>query len=257
VDPSSASARLVEAFSSFQGEGPYAGAPQVFLRFELCNLRCRYCDTEESLVRQERFRIRRGPAGAAGEVEERANPVSADDLLAILDELDPRGAAHHSVSLTGGEPLLQARFLSGFLPRASDGGRRRFYLETDAVLVGALRDVLPHVAIVAADVKIPSATGEPPRWADHRAFLSACVAAGKETFVKLVVSRETTAAEISRALRESLPDRPMTVVIQPVTPRGGAAPPPIEAIAELVRAAAGVAREVRFLPQVHRLVGIP
>ena len=33
--------RLVEIFSSFQGEGIYVGQPTVFVRFGGCDLRCR------------------------------------------------------------------------------------------------------------------------------------------------------------------------------------------------------------------------
>ena len=94
------SARVVEVFSSLQGEGPYVGVPQVFIRFELCNLHCRYCDTPESLVRQESARIRWKPFSEAP-AEERPNPVSLVDLLEILELIDPPEAAHHSISLTG------------------------------------------------------------------------------------------------------------------------------------------------------------
>ena len=39
---------LIEIFSSIQGEGKYVGCRQIFVRFEGCNLACRYCDTENA-----------------------------------------------------------------------------------------------------------------------------------------------------------------------------------------------------------------
>ena len=41
-------ANLIEIFSSVQGEGRYVGCRQLFVRFEGCNLQCRYCDTENA-----------------------------------------------------------------------------------------------------------------------------------------------------------------------------------------------------------------
>ena len=39
-------ANIKEIFLSIQGEGPYIGYRQVFIRFCGCNLDCQYCDTD-------------------------------------------------------------------------------------------------------------------------------------------------------------------------------------------------------------------
>ena len=40
--------KVREIFTSIQGEGPYVGVKQLFVRFCGCNLRCDYCDTDVS-----------------------------------------------------------------------------------------------------------------------------------------------------------------------------------------------------------------
>ena len=42
------SAPVMEVFASFQGEGLYAGEPQVLVRLRGCPLRCPWCDTPGS-----------------------------------------------------------------------------------------------------------------------------------------------------------------------------------------------------------------
>jgi pyruvate-formate lyase-activating enzyme len=55
-------ARVVEVFSSIQGEAELVGVRQIFLRFFGCNLRCGWCDSPETLTAPK------GPlpAGAGG-----------------------------------------------------------------------------------------------------------------------------------------------------------------------------------------------
>ena len=38
--------RVKEIFTSIQGEGPYVGYKQLFIRLCGCNLNCSYCDTD-------------------------------------------------------------------------------------------------------------------------------------------------------------------------------------------------------------------
>lgn len=76
--------RVVEIFSSIEGEGKRAGYPCVFVRFAGCNLKCSYCDT------------------AYAQKSEMGEEMSVDN---IVDKVDSFG--YSRVTLTGGEPLLQ------------------------------------------------------------------------------------------------------------------------------------------------------
>ena len=49
-------AEISEIFSSLQGEGPYLGVKQVFVRFGRCNMHCTYCD-ELDKMKQENFTV--------------------------------------------------------------------------------------------------------------------------------------------------------------------------------------------------------
>ncbi|HWI54270.1 MAG TPA: 7-carboxy-7-deazaguanine synthase QueE, partial [Desulfobacteria bacterium] len=91
---------LVEIFSSVQGEGLYLGVKQIFIRFAGCNLKCKYCDTP--FEPETGFRVE-VPAGS-GRFDLYQNPVTPDQIIDIIKRLDPQLC--HSISLTGGEPLL-------------------------------------------------------------------------------------------------------------------------------------------------------
>ena len=43
-------AKIKEVFTSIQGEGPFVGYKQLFVRFCGCNLSCKYCDTDYRTV---------------------------------------------------------------------------------------------------------------------------------------------------------------------------------------------------------------
>ena len=135
--------RIKEIFESIQGEGPYVGYKQLFIRFCNCNLKCNYCDTEFS---SENDYKEYNPC-------ELAEVVNSYKLV-------------HSVSLTGGEPLLAADFLKDFLPLVN----KKIYLETNATLADKLLIVKPFIDIVSADIKLESATGIKDSYRFHDKF---------------------------------------------------------------------------------------
>ncbi|HRS39347.1 MAG TPA: S8 family serine peptidase, partial [Bacteroidia bacterium] len=78
---------------------------------------------------------------------------------------------YHSVSLTGGEPLVQAEFLASFLPLMRQD-RRKIYLETNGTLWREFSLVRDDVDIVAMDIKLPSSGGQKPCWLKVVEFLN-------------------------------------------------------------------------------------
>lgn len=161
--------KVKEIFPSIQGEGPYVGVKQLFIRFCNCNLKCNYCDTEFS---------------DDAEFEE----YTPQSLVQKIQEYNLKTI--HSISLTGGEPLLSVEFLKEFLPLSG----KKIYLETNATLVSKFEEVKPFINIVSADIKLESATGIKDSYKFHERFFAAC--SGLETFAKIVFDDRITDVEI-------------------------------------------------------------
>ncbi len=165
--------KIAEIFDSVQGEGLYFGERQLFVRFFGCNLNCDYCDTKpDSFMEYE-----------------------PDELL---EEIKSHGNNHHSISFTGGEPLLQKDFLKETLELTRKAGYKN-YLETNGTLANELSEVIEHLDIVAMDLKLPSSTLQGNFWNNHRKFLG--IASRKEVFLKAVVCHSTEEDDIARGVR--------------------------------------------------------
>ena len=220
-------AKIAEIFDSVQGEGIYSGVRQVFIRFFGCNLNCAFCDTPLEVYSEK----------TQGEVQ--------DDVLKYSD--------FHYVSLTGGEPLCQADFLKDLLPdlRAS---RCKIYLETNGTLPQELQKIIDDVDIIAMDIKLPSSTQGVSLWAEHEDFLK--VALKKEVFVKMVITPETDHGDIvqARAIIKNT-DPCIPVVLQPSWPDNCAKLSEKMVSFERELVSSGI-RDVRILPQAHKVAGI-
>ena len=252
--PSEPGARLVEVFSSIQGEGVLVGHRQVFVRTYGCNLRCTYCDSPETLKESaipSRCRVETVPGSWTFHRVE--NPVASSALTEIV-----RGylaEPHHSISITGGEPLLHAAFFEKWLPEARSLGLKVF-LETNGMLPGHLRRLLPLLDTVSMDFKAPSATGlsAEETLRRHREFLE--VAKTVNVYGKLVVTPGTTELELAAVIETiAAVDPAIPLILQPVTPFGyepKTVPP--STLLRFHALASRRLREVRVIPQTHKMM---
>ncbi len=236
---------FVEVFSSIQGEGKYAGYRQVFVRLAGCNLACDYCDTPASRRATTAGQVEATPGGR--DFFPVANPVTPDMLAGHVNNL--LRFPHHSVSLTGGEPLCQTAAVAALAPQLNG----KVYLETNGTLPDELAAVLPHVAIVAMDIKLPSTSGR-EWWEEHGRFLR--LAAARDVFVKVVLTAATTDDEFRRAMAlVAAVDRRIPVVLQPVSPVNKVAGIAPEAVLKLLATALDILDDVRVIPQTHKMMG--
>jgi 7-carboxy-7-deazaguanine synthase len=252
---------LSEAFVSWQGEGAHAGARHLFVRTAGCNIRCGYCDTPDSLEPTRDFRADY-PDGSS---ETLANPVDVDTLARVVDRFLRLDPGVSMISITGGEPMVQSGFLAEWLSRRPPAARRM--LETNALVVAGLNEVLTHVDVVSADLKLPTPTRDGTYWKAHERFLECCArsvrvrgSAVLEVYVKIPVDAVTPPSELEQALalvEALLPAA--TVFVQPVTdPDSGRWQLSQARLLELAAAgyAAGHGSRLRIRPQLHKLAGV-
>jgi len=242
-------AYLYEAFSSIQGEGIYVGKRQVFLRFAGCPLRCSYCDTKYAREIPTQARIIK-----AGDEKLVKNPVSPEDILKIVNELKTPDV--HSVSLTGGEPLIQAD-IEEILKVLKNNGYKTF-LETAGFPASNIHNVAKYVDIASVDIKLPShrAYEDPEELIQEEIVcIKELIKAGAEVYVKLVILPETTVEEIISTISD-LKSYDLEIVIQPVT-IGASIGVSVEHLLMISEKLGEVFNaRVRIIPQVHRLLNI-
>ncbi len=244
------SAEIMEIFSSIQGEGILVGERQLFIRFYGCNLSCAYCDTDASRGKSGVCRVER--TSGQGDFFTRPNPLSAGEVAELIRERLRPASLYHSLALTGGEPLLQRRFLASFLPEIHSG--IPVYLETNGTLPDALASVLKDLDWIAMDVKLASATGQATDWEAHRWFLRT----GKEKLlcVKSVVTRKTSEGEL-RLLADLISevDPAIPLILQPASESIGDAEwgGTLLAFQKILKEDL---RTVRVIPQIHNLLKI-
>ena len=120
--------KIIEIFTSIQGESSYAGRPCFFIRLAGCNLNCSYCDTEFAKSAEV------GEEVALSEIIEKAKDANVA-----------------TVEITGGEPLLQ-REVPELCQGLIDAGFRVLIETNGSMSISQL----PQEVIKIVDCKCPS-----------------------------------------------------------------------------------------------------
>lgn len=222
-------AKINEIFDSIQGEGPYIGYRQLFIRFCNCNLMCDYCDTNF------------------------VNGVEYD-VNTLIDEINKYPLKNiHSVSLTGGEPLLQYEFLKEFLPLLKDK-EIKIYLETNGVLHRSLSQVVDFVDIVSMDIKLDSCAKVGDLYSSHKEFLKVAKTAQKEIFAKIVFDENIRDFEIDECV-ELAKTFDIQIILQPKMIETGVGVSH-DKIVEIFNKFSSKYKNVRLIGQVHKFFDI-
>ena len=241
---------ISEIFSSIQGEGYLAGRRQIFIRLAECNLDCSYCDTDHAST--DTCRIETGPGSM--EFTCLPQPLALHVVLQTVEGwCEKLPGAHHSVSLTGGEPLLHADTLVSWLPAL-----RRvlpIHLETNGTMHLALEQVIGPLDYISMDMKLPSTSGCTEHlWDLHQEFLR--VAHSRNASVKVVIGNETVLDEIEQVCNIiSAVDRLTPLFLQPLSNATGGIDIGVTHLLRLQEAASARLPDVRVIPQMHRMLG--
>ena len=124
--------KVVEIFSSINGEGTRAGQLAVFVRMQGCNLNCTYCDTKW-----------------ANEADAKSHWTSTEEILELLRSLEIK-----NVTITGGEPLLQEE-IGELLEAMAKEENLRVEIETNGSVPLQPFAEIPNGPSFTMDYKLP------------------------------------------------------------------------------------------------------
>lgn len=215
---------IKEIFESIQGEGPYVGEKQLFVRTTRCNLNCKYCDTDFLS-------------------DKSSKEYSFDEFFEKLKQSNAQ-----VISFTGGEPLLEADFLSEFLRKYKNRLNKKIYLETNGTNANELKKVIDYVDIVSMDIKLKSATGIRFSLISFDDFIE--VAKQKEVFAKVVFDENITNSEIEEAAILAK-KYGILLVLQPKMPTS-----PNISLEEIFNKFYDKYKNIRLIPQMHKFLDI-
>jgi organic radical activating enzyme len=244
---------LSEIFLSIDGEGLRAGTPTIFIRLTGCELRSEFCDTKNSWEeRPDTYKLH----SFKEKSEIRNNPVNPEEIARIVKSLFPE---YSRVVLTGGEPLLQSEFLNDTISILKSK-QYCLCLETSGIPYKNLKDIRVFPDEVSLDIKIPSVWGVEDFIEEELKSLDLFINQTIMLWIKCVITHETPIEEIeeiSKKLAEI--DNQLIIFLQPLILDDIDEIKNLwnsETILNKISAFKKHISDIRFLPQIHKMLDI-
>ena len=234
--------RLSEVFTSIEGEGILYGTKTLFVRLAGCPFTCFYCDTPESL-----------PLDSGKEY----TIMQACNLI----DSSIQGKTY-KVNFTGGDPLIQHEAVAE-LARHVQKKQIPTYLESSCFDSERFRHVLPFIDIVKIEFKTRDSgfvdPGHHSRLIENAIKCMELSALDKKTtYIKIVVSSKTATDDFETLITSIFSRLPTGrisgFIIQPVH---GVSEPPLKLLLELYDLVYPYYKEVKVVPQLHKIIGAP
>jgi 7-carboxy-7-deazaguanine synthase len=252
-------AYIAEVFSGIQGEGPWVGFRQIFLRFMGCDLRCQWCDTPDSLSIKAEDQAQVEQNAGLRDFSKIDSAIEMHELAKLISKLD-ENQLHHSLSLTGGEPLLQADFINELLQHLKNNFdfKPLIYLETGGHRPEDLKKILHLIDFISFDIKLPSSTAEKTLWEKHKSFIE--IASTKNSYAKIVLTASSEKLELEMACNLLKEFENCQLVLQPafrISDKALYETPSAEQMLEWQSLAIKILQphRVRVIPQTHKFIG--
>ncbi len=247
---------IAEIFSSFQGEGPYVGRRQIFIRFAGCPLSCFYCDT--SYARDPRPKLC-NILFLGKETSIKRNPLSTNEVIDYVRELLTPDV--HSICYTGGEPLFSAAFVKEIAIEAKMMQFKNF-IETSGNSAIDFKSLADYFDFASIDIKLRNHRAVKEKdydklYSNELECIRIAAGRGIETVVKVIILKNTPVGEIEGICKD-LAGLDIKLVLQPATEhlQGAAVVPGIKELFELSEVAGLYLHHIMVIPQLHKFLGI-
>lgn len=235
--------QLNEIFVSIEGEGILAGTKTLFIRFSGCHLRCHWCDTKYSL----------------SPISGKSYTINEAKYL-ILQHLQPN---LYKVNFTGGEPLLQTQSLIALADFVKSELKIKTYLESSCFDWKRFELVLPYFDICKVEFKTSDSKVVESKYYENllqnelRCLDISLNRADKISFIKIVFTNSTTLDEV-RDLLSRVFERPNISNLSGMTlqPSYQYDSPSTKQILKIYDEACCFYKDVRVIPQMHKLLGM-
>ena len=221
---------IQEIFSSFQGEGASIegscyGLRQIFVRFSGCPLAlgihgtkgCIWCDSPRAKTTNQSTCLVEKQAGNQ-EFRETENPMTIDQIMEIIQKLTTKDL--HSISLTGGEPLYQQKFLEELILKLKEGNYKIF-LETaytdDLDYLAKISDLVDYACVDIKDRSAEASLNWEKLIQEEIQMLKILKEAGTKAFAKTVITKSSKKEDFEIILKKCA-EYDIPIAIQIVSP---------------------------------------